>query len=198
MAAVAVQPGPAVATEAPSSAFPFPVQALVRWAVADGDAAGKPFAVVDKAGARIFVFAPSGHLVGRAPVLLGVARGDESAPGVGGRVLAGIPHDQRTTPAGRFVSEPGHNLQGEALVWVDYDAAVAVHRLRPASPDERRPQRLASATPDDNRITLGCIVVEAAFYDGTVAPLLGRQRAIVYVLPDSRDWREVFPAAAGL
>ncbi|MBC7801941.1 MAG: L,D-transpeptidase [Gemmatimonadaceae bacterium] len=175
-----------------------PVQALARWASGDGDAAKRPFAVVDKPAARIFVFAADGRLVASAPVLLGLARGDMSAPGVGNRVLSGIPVHERTTPAGRFNSEPGRNLQGEAVVWVDYHAAVAIHRLRPAAAKERRPQRLASPTADDNRITLGCIVVDAVFYDGVVAPLLGRGRGVVYVLPDTQDWRDLFRDAAGL
>ncbi|MDO9092181.1 MAG: L,D-transpeptidase [Rubrivivax sp.] len=174
------------------------VQALARWAFTDGDAGGRPFAVVDKLGARLYVFTAAGHLAGSTPALLGQQRGDNTTPGVGDRVATGIPMAQRTTPAGRFASEPGRNLQGEAVVWVDYDAAVAVHRLRPAAAAERRPQRLASATPADNQITLGCIVVAGDFYDRVVAPLLGKHRGTVYVLPDSQDWREAFPNAAGL
>src|SRR6478609_553057 len=136
-------------------AAPDPVQLLARWAADAGNAAGQVFAIVDKDAARIFVFAADGRLVGTAPALLGQARGDESAPGVGLRVSSGIPPAQRTTPAGRFDSEPGHNNKGEAIVWVDYDAAIAIHRLRPAAAAERRPERLASGTPADNRISLG-------------------------------------------
>ena len=32
---------------------------------------------------------------------------------------------------GRFASAPGRNDKGEAIVWVDYDASFAIHRLRP-------------------------------------------------------------------
>jgi hypothetical protein len=173
------------------------VHAVSRWAALDGDAVGRPFVVVDKLAARVFVFRADGSLAGSAAALLGQALGDKSAPGVGDLVASGIPVALRTTPAGRFESEPGRNLQGEALVWVDYDAAVAIHRLRPAPARERRPQRLASPTPHDNRISLGCIVVDGAFYDSVVAPLLGKRRGVVYVLPDSRHWTEVFSDAAG-
>jgi len=162
------------------------VQRLARWAADAGNARGQAFAIVDKNAARLFVFKPDGRLAGSAPALLGQARGDASAPGVGLRVSSGIPPDQRTTPAGRFQSEPGHNDKGEAIVWVDYEAAIAIHRLRPAPAAERRPERLNSATPDDNRISLGCIVVAPAFYDAVVAPTLGRQRGVVYVLPETR------------
>lgn len=165
---------------------------VARWAFASRDTAGRPFAVVDKTQARIFVFAARGRLVGSAPALLGSAFGDDSAPGVGQRVLSGIPAAERTTPAGRFDSEPGHNHLGEAVVWVSYDAAVAIHRLRPGNPAERRAQRLATPTPADNRISLGCIVVAEDFYDRVVAPTLGRSRGVVYVLPETRDLGRTF------
>ncbi len=158
---------------------------MAEWAFQNQDALGKPFAVVDKQQARIYVFNAAGHLVGSAPSLLGLAKGDGSAPGVASKVNTGIPLDERTTPAGRFESQPGHNAKGEAIVWVDYGAAVAIHRLRPAPAAERRPQRLASANPEDRRISLGCIVVAPEFYDTVIAPTLGSQRGVVYVLPDS-------------
>ncbi len=167
-------------------------RALAQWSLASGDTRGRPFAVVDKKDARLFVFTATGRLLGAAPALLGLARGDDSAPGVGRKVSTGIPRQERTTPAGRFESEPGHNIGGEAIVWVDYDAAVAIHRIRPAAVSERRPQRLASESPADNRISLGCVVVDEAFYDQVVAPTLGQQRGVVYVLPETRDWRVQF------
>lgn len=160
---------------------------LGQWARATGDAQGLPFAVVDKRGARLDVYDADGRLRGSSPALLGQTLGDRSVPGVAQRVLTGLTAAERTTPAGRFVSEPGRNLKGEAVVWVDYESAFAIHRLRPAPAHERRAERLASATPDDNRITLGCVVVPEAFYDAVVAPVLGRSRAVVYVLPESGE-----------
>ena len=168
---------------------------VAHWVVASRDARGKPFAIVDKKDARLFVFGAEGRLLGATPALLGSAVGDDSAPGVGQRVMIGIAPNERTTPAGRFDSQPGHNLNAEAIVWVDYNAAVAIHRLRPAPPAERRPQRLASNTPDDKRISLGCIVVSEAFYDEIVAPTLGRRHGVVYVLPETRALGAVFGQA---
>jgi len=156
----------------------------VRRVLAGGDARGRPFAIVDKRQARLLVFRADGQLLGAAPALLGLAVGDHAVPGLGRRAGKIAPHE-RTTPAGRFESEPGRNHLGEAIVWIDYDAALAIHRLRPAAAHERRPQRLASPSPGDNRISLGCIIVDPAFYDLVVAPTLGRQRGVVYVLPES-------------
>ena len=80
-------------------------------------------------------------------MLLGLARGDDTVPGIGEKKLSEIPPEERTTPAGRFVAEPGVNAEGDDIVWVDYDAAVSMHRVRTTNPVERRLQRLLSRTP---------------------------------------------------
>lgn len=154
------------------------------WIQANGDAVGRPFAIVDKKRAHVFVFRADGRLAGETAALLGLAPGDQGTPGAAQRIASLTPAE-RTTPAGRFDTEPGHNLTGEAIVWVDYEAAIAIHRVRPGPARERREQRLASTTPDDNRVSLGCIVVPVAFYEGVVAPVLGRSRGVVYVLPET-------------
>lgn len=159
-------------------------RAAARAAFEGFDAKGRPFAVVDKKEAKLFVFNADGQLVGAASALLGLARGDTVAPGVGQMVNTGIPPALRTTPSGRYDSQPGPNLKGETVIWVDYDAAFAIHRLRPSPAYERRAERLASPSPDDNRISLGCVVVAGEFFDRVVAPVLGRGPGVVYVLPE--------------
>jgi hypothetical protein len=109
-----------------------------------------------------------------------------------GRSPSSLTVAERTTPAGRFASTPGRNDKGEDIVWIDYAAALAIHRLRPAPAQERRPARLASATPADNRISSGCIVVPVAFFESVVAPTLGQRHGVVYVLPESRPARALF------
>lgn len=158
---------------------------VARWVAERADHRGRPFAVVDKRGARIYVFEPSGTLVGAAPVLLGLTTGDRDAVGnIGERSVASLLPAERTTPAGRFETEPGRNDKGEAIVWFQYDAALAIHRLRDAPLHERRPQRLASTDPAERRITFGCVVVPVAFYEEVVMPTLGSRRGVVYVLPE--------------
>ena len=160
--------------------------------VASADHLQRPFLVVDKVHARLFVFGADGVLRANAPVLLGAARGDDSVPGIGLRRIADIRPAERTTPAGRFLSEAGHNAKGEDIVWVDYDAAISMHRVRATNPAERRLQRLATPTVADNRISYGCINVPAAFFDTQVAPIFQTGRAYVYVLPEVRSDAEVF------
>jgi hypothetical protein len=170
------------------------VRRVADWAVAADDPAGLPFLIVDKPGARLWAFGADGPGRGTAPVLLGLARGDDSVPGIGERPLAAIRPEERTTPAGRFVAEAGRNLRGEDIVWIDYDAAVSMHRVRATDPRERRLQRLASPSVADNRISYGCINVPPAFYDGVVRPLLAGGRVVVYVLPERRALDAVFGA----
>ena len=106
------------------------------------------------------------------------------------------PHE-RTTPAGRFVTEPGQNLQGEDIVWIDYDAAVSLHRVRSATAIERRLQRLASPRARDRRIRYGCINAPDAFYSQHIAPYLGQVPGVAYVLPDTEPFATFFIAASG-
>lgn len=152
----------------------------------------RPFAIVDKRAARVYVFDADGHLTGASNVLLGLAPGDTAIADIAQRHPSSLMPHERSTPSGRFESQPGHNDKGEAIVWVDYAASLAIHRLRPAPAIERRAERLASAAPGDNRISLGCIIVPVAFYEAVVAPLLGRQRGVVYVLPEMRPVQALF------
>lgn len=165
---------------------------VAHWALASGTSGGRPYLVVDKQRATLFVFNALGRLVGKSPVLLGAARGDHSVPGIGDRPLDQVLPHERTTPAGRFIGEPGRNLRGEDILWVDYDVAVSMHRVRATNPAERRLQRLASRTAADNRISWGCINVPAAFYDKVLMPAIATRAPAIYVLPEQRALHEVF------
>lgn len=166
---------------------------LVAAVRATRDHGTRPFAVIDKRLARLWVLDERARVVASAPVLLGLAAGDHSVPGIGERPLAQIRPEERTTPAGRFQLEPGRNTRGDRILWVDYDAAVSMHRVRPTVAAERRLERLASATPADNRISFGCINVPARFYERVVWPTFSRRPGVVYVLPEHGAPSEAFP-----
>jgi hypothetical protein len=167
------------------------VREVADWVLRTGDAGARAWVIVDKKQARMYVLDGAGRLLGTAPVLLGSARGDDTVPGIGDRPLSQIRPEERTTPAGRFIAEPGVNAQGEDIVWVDYDAAVSMHRVRARVKSERRLQRLASPTPQDNRISYGCINLPRHFYEAVLVPH-ARAGAVVYVLPEIRTPRDVF------
>lgn len=168
---------------------------VANWVAHSQDNQHLPFVILDKRDARVFVFDAGGMLIDSSPVLLGAAAGDDSVAGIGQRPIAEVRPEERTTPAGRFISRPGRNASGEDVVWVDYDAAVSMHRVRPVDPKERRLERLASHDPSQRRISYGCINVPVAFFEGVIKPTLGAQRAVVYVLPETKNVRQVFAGA---
>jgi hypothetical protein len=165
---------------------------VADWIVDSGDNSSLPFAIVDKTDAKVFVFDAHGRLSGAAPALLGLARGDDAVPGIGNRPLASIRPEDRTTPAGRFVASLSRNMHGKVILWVDYETAISMHPVINTKPAERRPQRLATATPLDNRISFGCINVPATFFENVVRPAFTGTNGIVYVLPETRTARAVF------
>jgi hypothetical protein len=168
------------------------VRQVANWVVYSKNAEKHAFVIVDKKDARVYVFAPDGRLKESAPALLGSAHGDHTVPGVGDKPLAQVKPEEKTTPAGRFVAEPGKNANGEDVVWVDYDAAVSMHRIRPLVARERRLERLASLTVDDNRISFGCINLPVSFYEDVLSPTVRQYGAVVYVLPETRTPQQLF------
>jgi hypothetical protein len=165
---------------------------LADWIADSGDAGGRQFVIIDKKGARVYVFDRDAQLMGASPVLLGVAPGDETVPGIGDKPLSEVKPEERTTPAGRFLGERGHNARGEDVVWVDYDAAVSMHRVLTTNRAERRLERLASPSIEDNRVSYGCVNVPVSFYEKFVRPAFAREKAMIYVLPEVKSLKQVF------
>ena len=59
-------------------------------------------------------------------------------------------------------------------------------------PAEKRAERLASASPDDNRVTHGCINMAPDFYEQVIRPTFERG-GVFYILPDKDSLAETFP-----
>ena len=165
---------------------------LAGWVVATNDSEGFPFAIMDKSAAQILVFDGDGRLRGAAPGLFGSAVGDHIAPGIAGLALREIPGRDRTTPAGRFVGGFGPSIDAGRVLWVDYDSAVSIHPTATGVPAERRVERLESPSPNDNRISHGCINIAPAFYEQVMSPLFDRG-GVFYILPDVQPLEDVFP-----
>ncbi|KQN31257.1 hypothetical protein ASF00_00010 [Sphingomonas sp. Leaf34] len=196
---VAARPVADTATVAPFKGETVSADArdTANWVTASHDNHALPFVVIDKVNAKVFAFDGAGILRGAAPALLGMARGDDSVPGIGQRKLATITPAERTTPAGRFEASLGRDFEQDIL-WIDYDAALSLHRVIVGRRIDNRAGRLASPTPSDNRISYGCVNVPPGFYDGVVKPLFTGTVGIVYILPETKPLRTVFavPVAA--
>ena len=167
---------------------------VADWVAATRDNRGLPYMIIDKVSAQVFVFGADGQLRGATPALLGVARGDRSLPGIGDLKLSDIRPEDRTTPAGRFLAAYGPAIGSKDVLWVDYETAVSLHPVVTSNPKERRLQRLTSPSPDDNRITYGCINVASGFYDEVVHPAFTGTNGIVYVLPESEPLSAFLPS----
>lgn len=168
---------------------------VADWIAASGDNGSLPYIIIDKPNASLFLFDAKGQLRGQAPVLIGVATGDDATPGIGSKNLAEIGPAEKTTPAGRFLAKYGLAAGKQKVLWVDYATSVALHSIPTgASKKERRRQRMLSPTADDNRITFGCINVPDAFYSKSVRPLFQKKGGYVYILPDTKPIETVFPS----
>ena len=188
----AAQPAAAVDQLPQSQEVSGTVIELAGWVAATRDSQGYPFAIMDKAAAQILVFGGDGRLRGAAPGLFGSAVGDHTAPGIAGLALREIPGRDRTTPAGRFVGGYGPSTDAGRVLWVDYDSAVSIHPTATGVPAERRAERLASPSPDDNRVTHGCINVSPEFYERIIRPTFERG-GVFYILPDEAPLAATFP-----
>ncbi len=157
---------------------------IANWIVSSEDHESKPFIIIDKLNAKVFVFDHYGYFHAAAPALLGLTKGDALSPGMGARKLSSIRPNERVTPAGRFLSSFDYNLNGDIVLWVDYDSGVALHPVITSNPSEKRLQRLTSTATTDKRITYGCINVSEWFYTNVVIPEFSGVFGLVYILPE--------------
>src|SRR5690606_29973444 len=120
-------------------------QMVADWVVRSRDNFGLTFIVVDKTNAELFLFDAGGVLRAATPVLLGLGVGDDSPPGIGSQKLSAMKPADQITPSGRFVAGRGLNLAGKDILWIDYDAAVSLHRAsdrKPGMTSQSRTERL--------------------------------------------------------
>jgi hypothetical protein len=167
------------------------VQAVVQWVAASKDNAKLPFIVVDKANAQVYAFTPFAQLKATAPILLGMGKGDvalvsQDAP------MSAITPDKRITPAGRYLSRLVVDVHGKTILSIDPVNLISLHIVAKGTPAQRRAERLASTTKDDNRISFGCINVPPAFFTDIVSPDFAPAKGMVYVLPEKTTAAQLF------
>lgn len=187
---------PARAAPARPAGPPLPATAtqVLNWVVRSKDNGDLPFMVIDKVAAVVAVFDAEGKQLGTSAALFGITPGDESSPGVGDRELSDIAPEERTTPAGRFVSKFGPAAGNRRVLWVDYSTSISLHPVITTNKKERRVERLKSSTAEDNRVTFGCINVPTRFYTRVVVPNFRKDIGVVYILPEVKSLNEAFPA----
>ncbi|MFM2370959.1 MAG: hypothetical protein RIS85_681 [Pseudomonadota bacterium] len=183
----------AAAKTEPLAPLTLSAQRVADWVAESADNRALPYIIIDKPTATLFLFDGKGKQLGNAPVLIGIAMGDDATPGIGAKSLAEIGPAEKTTPAGRFLARFGRAAGNTKVLWVDYATSVALHTIPPGNPKDKRRERMLSPTPDDNRITFGCINVPKAIYSGKIAPMFGKKGGYVYILPDTKPLEAAFP-----
>jgi hypothetical protein len=159
------------------------VERVAQWVRDSNDNQRRPFIIIDKAHARVFVFDARGVAQGVEAALLGMGRGDKLR--AGRTDLAQLEPDDRITPSGRYLANLDRDAHGQQILLIDYEHAIALHPVVKGTVAERRAERLASATTDDNRISFGCINVPAEFFRDVVSATFARSDGYVYILPES-------------
>ena len=122
-----------------------------------------PVITVDKLAGTISVYYPDKDKTITQPALLGKVKSN---------ILNMANYDlpvksDNITPAGTFKITKmfSWRLNEPMAVFIKGKSSVsAIHPLWMGNPDQKRVERLKSKTPDDNRITGGCINVDSKFF----------------------------------
>jgi hypothetical protein len=157
---------------------------LANWIIHNNNNQNFPYIIIDKTEAVVSVFNQEGKLLGATPALLGLRIGDKINPDTKNKPLNQISPEERITPAGRFFAQLGKNASNHIILWVDYENAISLHSIRSANAKERRGERLATPSAEDNRISYGCINVPKEFFNKVVKPSLRKDQLIVYIIPE--------------
>lgn len=115
LAAAAPVASGSYARQAPTLVAGQSTHQLTAWIRETGNNHGQLFAIIDKKAALLHVFDGVGKPLGSSPVLLGLAVGDDSVPGIGERKMSAILPAERTTPAGRFFRSPAAIFRARTL-----------------------------------------------------------------------------------
>ena len=190
----AASPADAAANASPGAVVSSVAERFAQDVVRTSDAGGRTFGIIDKPSATLWVFDAQGRALASTPVLVGEATGDVAPADIGTRPLSRVKKHEKITAAGRYITEAGNNHKSEDIVWLDYDSALSMHRVRNV-PGEGRAKRLQTPTVADNRISFGCVNIPASFYDRYIDPLFSRTSGVVYVLPETKSMASVFPFA---
>lgn len=111
--------------------------------------------IASKTQGVVYVYNKNEDKLTSSPALFGAKLGDD---------LDGKLH---ITPAGEFKAYKAYSAKLHEDITVFYkvpSALLAIHPVWLGNKQQNRPGRLASAIPDDNRITNGCINVPEDFY----------------------------------
>ncbi len=154
-----------LASETGPSGLSPQAQFVCQSLLAAGD---KKLVIMDKNDGEL-ILTDSCAIVDKSPALYGKGKGESEIA------------DPTVTPAGIFymkeyAADPKDYEGGKVLAFlINKKASYVIHPTYQHLPQQRRDERLASPTPEDNAISFGCINVPTRFYNLTVSFLNANQ-----------------------
>jgi hypothetical protein len=140
--------------------------------------------VADKKGGTLYVYNNETGQVIKNPALFGTNKGDV----VDMNIYNSTKPSARKTPAGEYdlMQQFSLRLNEPILSFIRGTHKIgAIHPLWMKNPNQQRPQRLKSETPDDNRITNGCINVDPDFFYKVLVKIPNDTRLIILTENDT-------------
>jgi 5'-deoxynucleotidase YfbR-like HD superfamily hydrolase len=143
------------------------------------------YVIVDKPSATLFIIGADKKLIGQMPVLLGQTKGEtpnmsdaESDTAV-----------QATTPSGKYTllrlagEEDLITYKGKVFSLCGSDA-LALHITYPPE-KEKRTEALNTPTPEDNRMSWGCINISEEMWGKYIEGNIEARGAYMFITPDN-------------
>jgi len=169
------------------------VRIVANWVLQNTDNKGLPFSVADKQEGAVYFFDSEGNLTLKTPALFGRVIADYTSDEILAKDTHKISDKEKITPAGRFETYNKTSTDGNGLVAIYRVGAytdLAFHKVYLKAPEERRLDRLASKTGNDNRISHGCINLPTKVAE-TMIPKL-KNGHVTYILPETEKGKESF------
>lgn len=126
--------------------------------------------IADKTNGKIYVYVPSTHTLISNPALYGRVKADK------------LDTSLKITPSGTFTSHRifSTHLKSFAISFFEQkDTILAIHPVWTKLIYEKRVERLNSDTPNDNRITNGCINVSPDFFNTVLIKLPNNIKIVI-------------------
>jgi len=143
------------------------------------------YIIVDKPTATLFIIGEDGKLVAQMPVILGQTKGETPNKADPDSDVA----VEATTPAGKYrIGRLGVNEKDEVfyegkMITIYGSGGLAIHMTYPLE-IEKRTEALDTSTPDDNRLSWGCINVDKKMWKFLEINVKNRGTCL-YITPDN-------------
>ncbi len=161
------------------------------------------FIIADKPYGMIYIFNQLGQWVTRFPALYGRKEGDDIPLDAQGKLPDQLTENEEISPAGIFVLSEiyynPHNKTDLLDIGEDYDEdgyadsenGTALHPLFLEKPWQNRPERLKSKTPEDNKISKGCINVSEEAFERWIRPCFA-DGGLIATTPDNQENLDIY------